>query len=64
MAKKMDSKLVASMDPNEINYIAGRFKIPVKDVRKATKQAGRSRQKVYSVLREMGHAINTRKRKK
>lgn len=59
-SKKMDKKLVARLDPSEINYIAKTYKIPVKDVRKAAKDAGRSRKKVYAKLREMGYTIKTR----
>lgn len=58
---KQDPKLVAAKQKAEINYIASRFKIPVKVVRAAAKEAGRSRAKVYAYLRKLGYHIPTRK---
>ena len=59
--QKMDPKLVATKDKNEINYISKRHKIPVKVVRKVVKETGRSRVKVYEALRALGYTIKTRK---
>lgn len=56
---KVDRKLVASLDPSEISYIAKTYKVPVKDVRKAAKNT-RSRKKVYAALRAMGYTIKTK----
>lgn len=61
---KMDSKLVATKQKQEIDYIAKRYKIPVKYVRKAVKKIGRSRRLVYAELRSQGWTINTKSKKK
>lgn len=60
-SRKMDKKLVAAKQKEEVRYISERFKIPQKAVRSVCKEAGRSRVKVYAKLREMGYRIPTRK---
>ena len=62
-SRKMDRKLVASLDPKEISWIAKHYKVPVADVRAATKTVGRSRAKVYQYLRDAGYEIKTRRYK-
>ena len=63
MAKKMDGFLVAQKENNEseLKYIASKFKVPIKVVRKVCKEQGRSRAKVYAALRLLGYVIKTRK---
>lgn len=54
---KQDPKQVALKQTYEIYYISGKYEIPVKDVRAAVKEVGKSRKKVYAKLREMGYVI-------
>ena len=59
---RQDPKLVSSKDKNEgeIRYIASRFKIPIKEVRYAVKNVGRSRSAIYQWLRAKNYSIPTR----
>lgn len=59
----MDQKLIARTQKYEAYYISGKYHIPLEDVRKAMKGAGRSRKKVYAELRNMGYTIKTRSTK-
>ena len=59
-SRKMDPKLVAAKQMDEIYYIASRHKIPAKKVRAAVAQAGRRRARVYELLRSWGYTIITR----
>lgn len=54
--KKMDPYLV-SKQPWEIAYIASKFKVSAKTVRRILKAVGRSRQKVYAALRSPSRLI-------
>ena len=50
--RKMDANLVSSQ-VWEISYIAKRFGVKPETVRKARKEAGKSRRAVYSYLRSL-----------
>lgn len=56
---KMDKKLV-SEQPHEAQYIASKYKIPIRVVRQVMKEVGQSRRKIYAALRLMGYVINTK----
>lgn len=56
---KNDRKLVARLQLYELYYIAGKYRIPLGEVKKAAKGAGRSRKKVYAALREAGYELQT-----
>lgn len=66
--EKMDSYEVAAKQSHEseVKYIAHRYHIPIKEVRKAMLAVGkngkpcRSRWKIYAELRAMGYEIKTR----
>jgi hypothetical protein len=56
---KMDKKLV-SEQKHEAEYIAKKYKIPISVIRKAMKEGGQSRRKIYKILREWGYTIKTK----
>jgi 4-hydroxy-L-threonine phosphate dehydrogenase PdxA len=63
MAKslKKDRKLV-SLQLHEIKWIAKTYHVPIKDVRKAVKQAkSSSRKKIYAILRDWNYSMDTSK---
>lgn len=51
--RSMDAKLVASLEPHELKYIADKFKISIRIVRQIVKEVGRSRRKIYAAIREL-----------
>lgn len=55
--RKMDPYLV-SKQPWEIAYIGQKFKVSAQTVRRILKAVGRSRQKVYAVLRSPSRLIS------
>lgn len=57
----MDHKLV-SEEPHEAQYIASKYKIPIKVVREVMKALGTSRRRIYAALRARGYVINTKKK--
>lgn len=60
MAKKIDRKLVASKQRHEVRYVHEKYEVPMSDVISAVNEAGRSRAKVYKLLRKWGWKIVTR----
>lgn len=61
---KQDRKLVASLQLYELYHIAGKYRIPLGEVKIAAKGAGRSRKKIYAKLREMGYELLTEAQRK
>ena len=52
-AKKMDRKLVASMEDYEVKYLAQKHKVTQKAVKEAVAKVGNSRNKVEAELKKL-----------